>query len=76
MRLLTLVFYFTVGYLLWRFVRSMMRGSTAQGSAPPPSPSKEGAAARNTVFRKEEIKDAEFEDITSPPDSSSKNTPH
>lgn len=73
MRLLQLIFYFTIGYLLWRLVRSVLRtlNKPTSGASQQSTPSNTKTPSQK-IFREEEIKDAEFEDITPPSGTSSK----
>jgi hypothetical protein len=75
MRLIQFIFYFSVGYLLWKLVRAAIRSLNRTGDPPPgSSSSKQPPPPKRRVFQPEEIKDAEFEDITPPAGTSSKSS--
>ena len=68
MRLLQLVLYFVIGYLVWRMMQVVFRSFSRPNPRPPDhTVRKNDAPSKTEIFRETEIKDAEFEDITPPP---------
>jgi hypothetical protein len=78
MRLLVLLIYALVGFILWRAVRLAFR--MMSGSAKEPDGKVRGRpeqpATRKDPLNKGQIKEAEFEDLTPPGKNDQKSSPH
>lgn len=78
MRLLQIILYFIIGYLLWRMVKVVIRMITGSSAGRSSEASvKEGPSPKKSTknYRMDQIKDAEFEDIT-PSDKQSRDSSH
>lgn len=73
MGLIRLIFYFAIGYIIWRIVMAVARLLSAPQQ--PPRRTDSGSSQKPPAQKYTDIQDAEFEDITPKPPKDPKKPP-
>lgn len=78
MRLLVLLIYAVVGFILWRAVRLALRmiSRSPKETDERVRGRPEQPVAKKDTFSRGQIKEAEFEDLTPPPKNDQQSSPH